>query len=107
MNVNISPGRKPCRYWQLRRAGSKMGGWFVKKEGYAPKLEPGEMFRHVRAGNFVETAKVLAIMKDGLGIPHVRFDMTVDTPSKIRLVEGRRILSLASFTQLYRERVPA
>ena len=43
----------------------------------------------VRAGNFVETAKVLAVMKDGLGIPHVRFDMTVDTPSKIRLVEGR------------------
>ena len=38
-----------------------MGGWFVKKEGYAPKLEPGEMFRHVRAGNFVETAKVLAV----------------------------------------------
>jgi hypothetical protein len=62
---------------------------------------------NVRAGNFVETAKVLAVMKDGLGIPHVRFDMTVDTPSKIRLVEGRRILSLASFTQLYRERVPA
>ena len=84
-----------------------MGGWFVKKEGYAPELQPGAMFRHVRAGNFVETAKVLAVTKDGLGIPHVRFDMTVDTPSKIRLVEGRRILSLASFTQLYRERVPA
>ncbi|MGE0120656.1 MAG: hypothetical protein AB7S71_18450 [Dongiaceae bacterium] len=84
-----------------------MGGWFVKKEGFAPELEPGAMFRNVRSGNFVETAKVLAVTKDGLGIPHVRFDVTVDTPSKIRLVEGRRILSLASFTQQFPQRVPA
>ena len=40
-------------------------------------------------------------------MPNPRIVMTVDTPSKIRLVEGRRILSLASFTELYRERVPA
>jgi len=84
-----------------------MSGWFVKKGVYGQELEPGAMFRNIRAGNFVETVKVLAVTKDGLGIPHVRFDMTVDTPSKIRLVEGRRILSLASFTEHYRERVPA
>jgi hypothetical protein len=84
-----------------------MSGWFVKKNGYEPELEPGATFRNIRAGNFVETAKVLAITKDGLGIPHVRYDVTLDTPSKIRLVEGRRILSLASFTQQFPDRVLA
>jgi hypothetical protein len=84
-----------------------MGGWFAKKNGYGPELEPGATYRNIRAGNLVETARVLAVTKDGLGIPHVRYDVTVDTPSKIRLVEGRRILSLASFTQQFPERVPA
>jgi len=84
-----------------------MGGWFVKKCEQGPELEPGATFRNVRPGNLVETAKVLAIKADDQGIPHVRFDVTVDTASKIRLVEGRRILSLASFTQQFRERVLA
>ena len=91
----------------VRRARTEMGGWFVKKDGCGNDLQPGATFRNIRAGNFVETAKVLAVTKDGLGIPHVRFDVTLDTPSKIRLVEGRRILSLASFTQQFPERVPA
>ena len=84
-----------------------MGGWFVKKCERGPELQPGATFRNVRPGNLVETAKVLAVKADDQGIPHVRFDMTVVTASKIQLVEGRRILSVASFTQQFPEQALA
>ena len=84
-----------------------MGGWFARRNDRGPELQPGAIFRNVRAGNVVETAKVLAVMQDGLGIPHVRYDMTLDSPGKIRLVEGRRILCLAAFTEQFPERVSA
>lgn len=84
-----------------------MGGWFKKTELRLPELIPGSIFRSVRAGNLIETAKILAITKDGLGIPHVRFDVTLDSPGKTRLVEGRRVLCVASFAQQFPERVSA
>ena len=84
-----------------------MGSWFTKRDDTGPTLEPGTVYRNVRHGNMVETAKVLGITRDGLGIPHVRFDMTLDSPGKIRLVEGRRILCLAAFAEQFKERVSA
>jgi hypothetical protein len=84
-----------------------MGHWFAKRDELGPTLEPGSVYRNVRQGNVVETAKVLAVTRDGLGIPHVRFDVTLDSPGKIRLVEGRRILCLAAFAEQFKERVTA
>jgi len=84
-----------------------MSNWFVRKSANGHPLEPGSIFRNVRSGNLVETARVLSITKDGVGIPHVRFDKTLDCPGKPRLVEARRILCLAAFTQQFPERVVA
>ncbi len=90
-----------------RRTGPEMGGWFVRKNDREPELHAGAVFRNVRHGNLVETARILAVTQDGQGIPHVRFDVTLDSPGKIRLVEGRRMLCVASFTQQFPERVSA
>lgn len=82
-----------------------MNYWFTKRDETGPSFEPGTIFRKIRQGNVVETARVLAITRDGLGIPHVRYDVTLDSPGKIRLVEGRRILCLAAFAEQFKERV--
>jgi hypothetical protein len=84
-----------------------MGNWFTKRDESGPNLEPGSVYRNVKQGNVVETARVLGITRDGLGIPHVRYDVTLDSPGKIRLVEGRRILCLAAFAEQFKERVSA
>jgi len=84
-----------------------MGGWFHRKVDGRLDLEPGWVFRNIRPGNVVELAKVHSVTNDSLGIPHVRFDMTLFTPGQTRLLEGRRVLCLASFTKQFTERVSA
>lgn len=84
-----------------------MSVWFSKRVEGRAELEPGSVFRNVRPGNVVEMAKVLSVMNDSLGIPHVRFDMTLFTPGQTRMLEGRRVLCLSSFTKQFPERVSA
>jgi len=78
-----------------RRAGPESG------------LVPGAVFRKVRSDHVIETATVLAVLRDGAGVPHVRYDVTFHTPARVPYSEDRRLLSLASFTEYFRERVPA
>ena len=70
-----------------------------------PALEKGCIYRRVRADRMVETAKVLDIQSDSLGIPHVRFQVTFGRVDGIPQRDGPRMLSVASFMQQYRERV--
>lgn len=85
--------------------GLKLVGWFSKEERCEPDFAPGAVFRKVRPDNLVETAKVLALTKDGYGIPHVRYDLTFEGPTHLRFDEGERLLSLASFHERFPERV--
>ncbi len=70
-----------------------------------PALEKGCIYRRVRADRMVETAKVLDIQRDSLGIPHVRFQVMFGRVDGIPQRDGPRMLSVASFMQQYRERV--
>ena len=87
--------------------GLKIVGWFSREERRSKELAPGAVFRKVRPDNLVETAKVLALTKDGYGIPHVRYDLTFEGPTHLRFGEGERLLSVASFNERFPERVPA
>ena len=70
-----------------------------------PAVEKGCIYRRVRADRMVETAKVIDIHRDSLGIPHVRFQVTLGRVDGVPQCDGPRMLSLATFMQQYRERV--
>lgn len=88
--------------------GLKIGGWFGKDTRRQLDLEPGAVFRKVRPDNLVEKATVLSITKDTYGIPHVRFDIALESPSHLRLTDSdQRLLCLQAFTEHFPERVVA
>lgn len=88
--------------------GLKIGSWFGKGSGHRQDLEPGAVFRKVRPDNLVEKATVLSVKNDTLGIPHVRFDISLESPSHLRLTESQqRLLCVQAFTEHFPERVPA
>ena len=72
-----------------------------------PAVEPGAVFRRVRPNNLIETARVLAVTTDNVGIPHVRVDISVDGPHYARVAQGQRLLSLAAFVSDFTEPVAA
>ena len=69
------------------------------------QVEPGAVFRRVRSNNLVETARVLAITTDNVGIPHVRIEISVAGPHYARVAQGQRLLSLAAFVADFTEQV--
>jgi len=88
--------------------GIKLGSWFGKDNRRKLDLEPGAVFQKVRADNLIEKATVLAVKHDSFGIPHVRFDVALESPNHLRLTDGeQRLLCLQAFTQHFPERVSA
>jgi hypothetical protein len=70
-----------------------------------PTLSQGASFRRSRGSDVVETARIIAVTADPLGIPHVRFSLRIAGAGEI--AEEQRTLALASFTTLYREPISA
>ncbi len=64
-----------------------------------PELKPGDSYRRPRRDRVAETATVLTLCADPVGIPHVRFNVAG------RLEGGMRILALRAFCEAYSERV--
>ena len=85
---------------QLRLRGRRR-----RSDDETPFIEPGAVYRRVRANNLVETARVLAVTTDNVGIPHVRVDIHIDGPHYARISQGQRLLSLAAFAADFTERV--
>jgi hypothetical protein len=69
-------------------------------------VKPGSQFRRVLADRTVETAEVISVHTDQQGIPHLRYRVDFMRPNRQRYVEGPRVLSVRSFFDLYRDRVP-
>jgi hypothetical protein len=69
------------------------------------ELKPGELYRRPRADHVAETATVLALCPDLVGIPHVRFNVTFDRPESGHFEGGLRMLAVPSFIETYRERI--
>jgi hypothetical protein len=68
-------------------------------------IRAGNCYRRQLGNHLAATATVLELLSDLVGIPHVRFALTVDG-STARLSEGdTRVLALQTFLDTYRERV--
>jgi hypothetical protein len=70
-----------------------------------PELKPGDSYRRPRRDRVAETATVLTLCADPVGIPHVRFNVAFDHVESGRLEGGMRILALRAFCEAYSERV--
>ncbi|WP_158045702.1 hypothetical protein [Skermanella pratensis] len=64
----------------------------------------GSVFRRTTPGKTVETARVLAVSKDSVGIPHVRFSVHYE---RVDTADELRTLAVSSFSELFNERVLA
>lgn len=69
------------------------------------EVKPGDSYRREHGHRVVETATVVALRSDPVGIPHVRFTLEFARPDAGRVEGGSRILALRSFVNAYRERV--
>ena len=69
-------------------------------------IEAGEIYRRFGAGSLIETAQVLEVARDRMGIPHVRFQLQVTRGTEKPLIEYRT-LALESFHAKFRDRVRA
>ena len=79
---------------------------FFRRTPADDSVQPGARYRHC-AAKLTETAEVIAIIQDEMGIPHVRFRVTIQTPYQNPVVDGPRTLNLKSFRERYRESVMA
>jgi hypothetical protein len=76
-----------------------------KRELDLDVIRAGSVYRRVRRDNTVETATVLAIRDDSLGIPHVRYRISIGRADHHVFEEGPRVLSLSCFAEHYLERL--
>ncbi len=79
--------------------------WF-KSAKQSRHVEIGSEYRHRLGCNVLETAHVLGIEKDLMGIPHVTYDLLVQK-SDTRSFSERRTLALRSFQELFDDSVHA
>lgn len=85
--------------------GRERASVFIKRGRDMEFIRRGMSFRRVKPDKSVETAKILSVMLDGLHIPHVRYEINVERPSRAAVFkDGPRVLSLSTFTDTYRER---
>ena len=83
---------------------SRLFTWSSKR----PEVREGATFRHKGPGNTTETAKVLGIVSDPMGIPHVRFDLIVERNKRpLDSLATSRTLNLQSFSSYFTDAVEA
>ncbi|MDJ0609152.1 MAG: hypothetical protein QNJ67_09250 [Kiloniellales bacterium] len=71
-----------------------------------PEIKVGAIYRHHGPGNVVETAKVVEVEADSMGIPHVRYEVLVEQ-SQVRhnRFAACRTLNLETFKDHFCEAV--
>jgi hypothetical protein len=69
------------------------------------EVRPGETFRRRQETQLVETATVLGLREDLLGIPHVRFKIAIECSDANCFEEASRILAVEAFLDTYPERL--
>ena len=66
-------------------------------------IEQGALYRRPGTGPVIETAEVLEVARDRMGIPHVRFQLYVVRGTDARVEQ--RTLALDTFYTRYKERI--
>ncbi len=78
------------------------------QDGSDPKkrVKVGSKYRHTGPGDITETAKVITVGPDPMGIPHVVYHVLIERGQQ-RQIEEQRTLNLQSFNERYSETVEA
>ncbi|MGH6947390.1 MAG: hypothetical protein ACREDZ_08685 [Kiloniellales bacterium] len=79
---------------------SRIFGQLFKPAKNQDDVKVGSVYRKVCPGNVVETAKVIGVRQDSLGIPHVHYSLVIER-SQIESLEETRTLGLTSFTEQF------
>lgn len=79
--------------------------WF-RQPARTDKIKVGCVYQRAHEGNIVETAKVIDVGRDALGIPHVTYEVSVER-ARLAKYEERRTLGLESFAERFRESIAA
>ncbi len=67
----------------------------------------GARFRRGACNHVLELAEVVAVGRDGAGIPHVQYKVQFQRLNDHQPAVEKRTLALSAFTRLYPERMPA
>lgn len=79
---------------------------FFKRRKSGEPVTIGRSFQRQRPDRTLEIAAVTEISPDGFGIPHVRYELTVEKPQSGGLyLAGTKVLSLTAFAAAYNEPV--
>ncbi len=72
----------------------------------SPDVQCGAVFRRNGPGDLIETAKVIQVEPDALGIPHVSFDVRIEKIKNDKSIfKARRTLNLSTFASYFSEPV--
>ncbi len=83
------------------RNGSR-SGFFGKRKYSEDFVKTGRQFYRTRLDNSIETATVISVSSDGMGIPHVRYKLDIQKlNSSAKFTDGPRSLSLKTFMSTY------
>ncbi|MFQ5773235.1 MAG: hypothetical protein ACE5GS_01840 [Kiloniellaceae bacterium] len=82
---------------------SQVGQWF-KPGPRRQDVEIGAVFRKVRRGNIIEIARVLDIVPDSMGVPHVHYTVSIESAHQ-QCFEEKRTLGLTSFAERFTKAV--
>jgi hypothetical protein len=67
-------------------------------------IKPGARYFRTRRGHVMETATVVGLRDDIVGIPHVHFSLTFEEAAIGHIEAGNRVLALPSFVATYQRR---
>jgi hypothetical protein len=70
-----------------------------------PDIKPGDCYSRMHGLGLKETATVLDLRNDPLGIPHVRFSVRFERRASEHSETTFRLLALGAFRTAYRERL--
>ena len=82
----------------------QIGQWF-KSGVHRQEVKIGGVFRNIRKGNIVETARVLDIVPDPMGVPHVHFMVSLGNTHH-ECFREHRTLGLATFAERFPSALP-
>ncbi len=68
------------------------------------RIKVGSTYRHAGPGDIIETAKVIDVGPDPMGIPHVVYKVQIERGQQRQCVE-RRTLNLQSFSEYFSESI--
>ncbi len=77
----------------------QIGQWF-KSGARRQEVKIGGVFRNILRGDMVETAKVIDIVPDSMGVPHVHFTVSIRSTHQ-ECFREQRTLGLTTFSERF------